>query len=133
MKLMKSKLTSFVLGGIVLFSTSYFLSKLAFFEEYRVKYDKAYSAFLNENVVGIIKEVDYRDHAISIELMDGRFYLCDPYNSNGIYFEKEANKGDSIVKMSGKDYLRLKKRNGKNFTFKFRDRTITNDFYKSYE
>jgi hypothetical protein len=130
---MKRKLTSFVIGAIVLFSINYYFTTLDFFKDARVKYDKAYSAFLNENVVGIIKEVDYRDHAISIELMDGRFYLCDPYNSNGIYFEKEANKGDSIVKMSGKDYLRLKKRNGKNFTFKFRDRTITNDFYKSYE
>jgi hypothetical protein len=130
---MKRKIISFVLGGIVLFSMSYFLPKLDFFEAYRVKYDKAYSAFLNENVAGVIKEVDYCDHAISIELMDGRFYLCDTYNSNGIYFEKEANKGDSIIKMSGKDYLTLKKRNGKKFTFKFRDRTITNDFYKSYE
>ena len=130
---MKRKLTSFVLGGIVLFSSYYFLQKLDFFEESRVKYDKAYSAFLNENIVGVIKEVDYCDHAISIELMDGRFYLCNPYNSNGIYFDKEANKGDSIIKISGKDYLKLKKRNGEKHTFKFRDRTITNDFYKSHE
>jgi hypothetical protein len=130
---MKRKLTSFVIGGIVLFSSYYFLQKLDFFEESRVKYDKAYSAFLNENIVGVIKEVDYCDHAISIELMDGRFYLCNPYNSNGIYFDKEANKGDSIIKISGKDYLKLKKRNGEKHTFKFRDRTITNDFYKSHE
>jgi hypothetical protein len=117
----------------VLFSINYYFTTLDFFKDARVKYDKSYSAFLNENVVGVIKVVDYCDHALSIELMDGRFYLCDTYNSNGIYFEKEANKGDSIIKMSGKDYLTLKKRNGKKFTFKFRDRTITNDFYKSYD
>lgn len=130
---MKRKITSFVIGAIVLFSINYYFTTLDFFKDARVKYDKAYAAFLNENVAGVIKEVDYCDHAISIELMDGRLYLCDPYNSNGIYFEKEAIKGDSIIKMSGKDYLTLKKRNGKKFTFKFRDRTISNDFYKSYD
>jgi hypothetical protein len=130
---MKRKITSFVIGAIVLFSINYYFTTLDFFKDARVKYDKAYAAFLNQNVVGVIKVVEYCDHALSIELMDGRLYLCDPYNSNGIYFEKEAIKGDSIIKMSGKDYLTLKKRNGKKFTFKFRDRTISNDFYKSYD
>ena len=131
---MKRKLTSFVIGAIVLFSINYYFTTLDFFKDARVKYDKSYSAFLNENVVGVIKVVDYCDHALSIELMDGRFYLCTPKNTSiGYHFMDLANRGDSIIKMSGKDYLTLKKRNGKKFTFKFRDRTITNDFYKSFE
>ena len=130
---MKTKITTFVIGGIVLFSINYYFTTLDFFKDARVKYDKSYSAFLNENVVGVIKEVDYCDHALSIELMDGRFYLCTTYtNSNGYHFMDLANRGDSIIKIIGKDYFKLKKKNGKKYVFSFIDRTQNNDFYKRY-
>jgi hypothetical protein len=130
---MKSKITAFVIGGLVLFSIYYFLPKLDFFKKYRVKYDKSYSAFFNENITGVIKKVDYCDHAVSIELIDGKFYLCDPYtNSKGYRFMNKANRGDSIIKIFGRSYFELKKKNGEKYTFNFRDRTINNDFYKRY-
>jgi hypothetical protein len=131
---MKTKITSFVIGAIVLFSINYYFTTLDFFKDARVKYDKSYSAFLNENVVGVIKVVDYCDHALSIELMDGRFYLCTPKNTSiGYHFMDLANRGDSIIKMNGSNYIELKKKNGEKYVFSFDDRTIKNDFYKSYE
>jgi hypothetical protein len=54
---MKSKLTAFVIGGIVLFSINYYFTTLDFFKDARVKYDKSYSAFLNEHVAGVFKKV----------------------------------------------------------------------------
>lgn len=131
---MKSKITKFIIGGIILFSINNYFTTLDFFKDARVKYDKSYSAFLNENVIGVIKEVDYCDHALSIELMDGRFYLCTTYsNSNGYHFMDLANSGDSIIKINGNNYFELKKKNGEKYVFSFDDRTIKNDFYKSYE
>ena len=131
---MSSKILKFVFGGILLFSINYYFTTLDFFKDARVKYDKSYSAFLNENVVGVIKEVESCDHALSIELMDGRSYLCTPNNnSNGNHFMDLANRGDSIIKNIGKDYFNLKKKNGKKYVFRFDDRTIKNDFYKRYE
>lgn len=131
---MKTKITSFVIGAIVLFSINYYFTTLDFFKDARVKYDKSYSAFLNDNVVGVIKVVDYCDHALSIELMDGRFYLCTPKNTSiGYHFMDLANRGDSIIKMNGSNYIELKKKNGEKYVFSFDDRTIKNDFYKSYE
>lgn len=117
----------------MLFSIYFFLPKLNFFKKYRVKYDKSYSAFLNENIADVIKKVDYCDHAVSIELIDGKFYLCSPYpNSKGYNFIDKADSGDSIIKIVGRDYFELKKKHGERYTFNFLDRTINNDFYKRY-
>lgn len=52
---MKRKIISFVLGAIVLFSINYYFTTLDFFKDARVKYDKSYSAFLNENVAGVVR------------------------------------------------------------------------------
>ncbi len=55
---MKTKITAFIIGGIVLFSINYYFTTLDFFKDARVKYDKSYSAFLNENVAGTTKNYD---------------------------------------------------------------------------
>lgn len=116
----------------VLIFVSYIWPRLDFFKNARIKHDKAYSAFLNNDVLGVIEKVDYCDHAVSIELDNSKFYLCDPYTTKALIFIKEATKGDSIIKFKNQNHFRLKKTNGEEMVFNILDRTETNNFYKKY-
>jgi hypothetical protein len=130
---MKKKILGFIIGGLLMYLFYFLLSQLDFFKSARINYDKAYSAFLKNDVKGEILEVSYCDHAISVELASGDFYLLDTYtNLQGQSFIGEAKRGDSIYKIGNNYYFQLRKRNGKKYNFNIIDRTESNSFYKKY-
>lgn len=109
-------------------------SLLPFFKKHREHYDKIYFEFFKDSIKETIVLVDYRDHAVFIEVNNGKEYLCDPlickdFNSN-IYFEKIVEVGDSLVKNKGQLNFILKKDNDRQYKFDLLDRTKSSSFYK---
>jgi hypothetical protein len=124
------KIGFFLFSGLFIMVTVFYLPKCSLFAKSRIEFDSAYSNFLNTEVIGVIKEVDYRNHAISIILMDDKFYLCDPLKTNNRFFKEMVKAGDSLIKHVDETHFTLKTKESKTYRFNIEDRTLTNTMYK---